>query len=107
MGSYANQIRHNYLGVEKVMATKICTACNQEFKWEMPYTGKKLNLDGSPHNCSDIPPKYSGGIKETAPIVDSNTIIAECRVFHTAFKEVPDAKFDALARIYISRMMKR
>jgi len=83
------------------MATKICNACNQEFKWEMPYTGKKLNLDGSPHNCSAAPKS------STPSLVVSAQIIEECTAFLNTFSEVPDAKFDALARIFISRMMKR
>ena len=84
------------------MATKICNACNQEFKWEMPYTGKKLNLDGSAHNCQAV-----NATPQTSAPVDSSGIMQECAAFLNAFSEVPDAKFDALARIYISRMMKR
>jgi len=89
------------------MTTKICNQCNSEFKWEMPYTGKKLNLDGSPHNCTAIPmtPRTQGDI--TAPVVNSSGIMTECTAFLNAFSEVPDAKFDALSRIFISRMMKR
>ena len=86
------------------MATKICNACNEVFKWEMPYTGKKLNLDGSPHNCAVTPAPQTG---EAQVVVDSAGIMQECTAFLNAFSKEPDAQFDALARIYISRMMKR
>jgi len=44
---------------------------------------------------------------ETKPTKTPNGILSECIEFSELFKDIPDAKFDALARIYISRMMNK
>ena len=79
-----------------------CNRCGNAIKWPEPYHegNKPLNLDDSPHTCKTE-------TKKDVEKVGASEIMSECSAFLNAFSEVPDAKFDALARIYISRMMKR
>ena len=82
-----------------------CNRCGNAIKWPEPFHpgNKPLNLDDSPHNCTATP----SSTQPSAPVADSNAMLAECRVFLTAFKDVPDAKFDSLARIYNTLRMRR
>jgi len=81
------------------MAT--CNQCNQEIKWPVPYQkgNKPLNLDDSPHLCKQQKIEGNGG--------DAAKILEECSAFHNMFDGVECAKFESLAKIYISRMMRR
>jgi len=85
--------------------SKICNQCDEEFRWAMPYTGKKLNLDGTPHNCTVTPTTSSPPVVDMTPQIDE--MIGRCTIFRHHFEELPDAKFDALARIFISGMMRK
>ena len=83
-----------------------CNQCSSEIKWKKPFVkgDRPLNLDDSIHSCKKS--ESSTGITQNA--VTSMTILAECEAFREKFDSIEsDARFDALARIYISRMMKR
>ncbi len=78
-----------------------CNLCNQKFTWKKPYDGTKLNLDGTAHSCKK---------KETFTdnAITSVTILAEIEAFRQKFGPIEsDARFESLAKIYISRMMSR
>lgn len=83
-----------------------CNRCQQEIKWPEPYQQgqKPLNMDGSVHSCAVQNPPPADPQQQT---INSTTVLTECGLFLDKFQGIPDAKFDALARIFISRMMKR
>jgi len=84
-----------------------CSFCGVEITWKKPFTkgDRPLNKDNSPHSCAK-PDTPSTGITQNA--VDSVGILAECEAFRVKFGPIEsDVRFDALARIYISRMMRR
>ena len=84
-----------------------CNRCNQDIKWPENFSpgNKPLNLDNSVHSCAK-PSTSSTGITENA--LTAATVLSEIEAFRTKFEPIEsDARFDALARIYISRMMKR
>jgi len=101
---------------------KPCTKCGQTVHWPDPYFDgcKLLNGDESQHNClgsgksqeqtqlptpqGDPPPTPQPKIVGYT-VLTPEQIIKECETFHIAFKDRTDVQFDALARIYISRMM--
>ena len=88
-----------------------CNRCDAEIIWPPYESGVKkrpLNPDNTVHECmkQNPTPKTSTGITDNA--LTSVSILAECLAFKNMFFDVEsDTKFDALARIYISRMMKR
>ncbi len=91
---------------EYLMSSK-CNQCSSEIKWKKPFVkgDRPLNLDDSTHTCKK-PDTPSTGITQNA--VTSMTVLAEIEAFREKFASIEsDARFDALARIYISRMMKR
>ena len=80
------------------MTGKPCNKCSAEISWKQE--GEKwipMNADGTEHKTT------CGGSKSVS--VDPKSVIEECTAFNNAFAEIDAAKFDALARIYISRMM--
>ena len=84
-----------------------CNQCSMEIKWPEHYQkgDRPLNLDNSVHSCAK-PSTSSTGITENA--LTAATVLSEIEAFRIKFGPIEsDARFDALARIYISRMMKR
>ena len=78
-----------------------------EIKWPEHYQkgDRPLNLDNSVHSCAK-PSTSSTGITENA--LTSVSVLAECLAFKNMFFDVEsDAKFDSIARIYISGRMRR
>ncbi len=74
--------------------------------WDQPYVkgSRPKNEDGSTHACKK--PETSTGITDNA--LTAATVLSEIEAFRVKFGPIEsDARFDALARIYISRMMKR
>ena len=85
-----------------------------EIKWPENYSpgNRPLNLDNSIHSCkrdttpAKKPSTSSTGITENA--LTAATVLSEIEAFRIKFGPIEsDARFDAPARIYISRMMKR
>ncbi len=76
-----------------------CNRCNAEIKWPVPFVkgNKPLNLDDTPHTCN------TASTQETTP----QSILERCTLFLEAFKDLEPAKFDSLARIFISGMMNK
>ena len=69
-------------------------------------------MDNSVHSCNrdttptKKPSTSSTGITQNS--ITAATILSECEAFRNKFGPIEsDARFDALARIYISRMMRR
>ena len=85
-----------------------CNLCESPIIWDQPYVkgSRPKNEDGSTHAC-----KKSETSTETAtpkPSITAESVLSEIEAFRTKFGPIEsDARFDALARIYISRMMKR
>ena len=78
-----------------------------EIKWPEHYQkgDRPLNLDNSVHSCAK-PNTPSTGITDNA--LTSVSVLAECLAFKNMFFDVEsDAKFDSIARIYISGRMRR
>ena len=83
-----------------------CNQCDSPIIWDQPYVkgSRPKNEDGSTHSCKK--PESSTGITENA--LTAATVLSEIEAFRIKFGPIEsDARFDALARIYISRMMKR
>ena len=84
-----------------------CNQCQSEIRWKSPYVkgDRPLNLDDSVHSCAK-PSTSSTGITQNA--LTAATVLSEIEAFRIKFGPIEsDARFDALARIYISRMMRR
>ena len=100
-----------------------CNLCESPIIWDQPYVkgSRPKNEDGSTHSCrkSDGLPSDEGSNKrkenesvlrnsEKQTPITSVSALAECLAFKNMFFDVEsDIKYDALARIYISRMMSR
>ena len=91
-----------------------CNRCGAEIKWPENFEpgNRPLNLDSSLHKCSkketpnSTPNTPSTGI--TANAVSAVSVLAEIEAFRVKFGSMQsDARFESLAKIYISRMMKR
>jgi len=88
-----------------------CNKCGLEIKWPQPYVQgqKPLNAAGNaPHDCKGVPATPQ---PEKPPTIVGYTVLTpesvrgECTAFVNLFEGKSDVQFDALARIYISRMM--
>ena len=91
-----------------------CNLCESPIIWDQPYVKGSLprNEDGSVHSCkrdttpTKKPSTSSTGITDNA--LTSVSVLAECLAFKNMFFDVEsDAKFDSIARIYISGRMRR
>ena len=100
-----------------------CNLCESPIIWDQPYVkgSRPRNEDGSTHSCkkpdtlesfeskvtpTKKPSTSSTGITENA--LTSVSVLAECLAFKNMFFDVEsDAKFDSIARIYISGRMRR
>jgi len=84
--------------------SKSCNSCGGDITWKSPYTkgDRTLNLDNSVHSCKkpDTPDQAS---EPKSP----NSILAECIEFEQTFKDLTDAKFDSLVRLYNTRVMQK
>ena len=83
-----------------------CNQCGGDIKWPQPFVqgARPLNLDNSVHSCKK--PETSTGITDNA--ITAVTILAECEAFRQKFGPIEsDARFESLAKIYISRMMRK
>ena len=81
-----------------------CNLCESPIIWDQPYVkgSRPKNEDGSVHSCKkeDTPaPKESSKTP--------NTILEECITFSETFKDITDAKFDSLVRLYNTRVMQK
>ena len=90
-----------------------CSFCSELIKWppfEQGVKTRPMNMDGSTHSCKK-PETSTESVSATLPKqtpITSVSVLAEIEAFRTKFGPIEsDARFDALARIYISRMMKR
>ena len=84
-----------------------CNQCGGDITWKKPFVqgDRPLNLDNSIHSCAK-PDTPSTGITPNA--IGAVSILAECEAFRQKFGKIEsDARFDALARIYISGRMRR
>lgn len=83
-----------------------CNRCNAEIKWPEPYVkgNLPLNLDGTQHKC-----QKQETLSSTKPSskLEPSEALAECAAFRNQFEQLDAAKFESLAKIYISRMMSR
>ena len=89
-----------------------CNLCESPIIWDQPYVkgSRPKNEDGSTHSCKKTETStesVSATLQKQTPIT-SVSVLAEIEAFRTKFGPIEsDARFDALARIYISRMMRR
>jgi len=82
-----------------------CNACGSPISWDGWVKGNPPNNpDGTPHDC---PNKKSGGKQSTFPAADPAKVLEECQAFHNTFGDLDAARFESLAKIYISRMMRK
>jgi len=87
-----------------------CNKCGAAIIWPKEFKpgNRPLNPDSTLHECvkQDPEPKPSTGITPNA--ITAVTILAECEAFRQKFGPIEsDARFESLAKIYISRMMRR
>jgi len=84
-----------------------CNQCGGDITWKKPFTqgDRPLNLDNTVHTCKRADTTTPG---TTSNEITSQSIIDECEAFRVKFGPIEsDTRFDSLARIYISRMMRR
>jgi len=83
-----------------------CNRCGSEITWKKPFTqgDRPLNMDNSVHSC--VKPEESEPEAKTT-LKTPNTILEECLEFSETFKDIPDAKFDSLVRLYNTRVMQK
>lgn len=81
-----------------------CKNCDAEIRWKEPFVkgDRPLNLDDSVHSC-----KGHAKTNEPKSTVTPAQIMEECTAFKNAFEGLDHAKFESLAKIYISRNMSR
>lgn len=85
-----------------------CNRCDAEITWKKPFTqgDRPLNLDNSVHSCKREETTSSTGITQNA--ITAASVLAECEAFRVKFGPIEsDARFESLAKIFISRMMRR
>ena len=77
----------------------MCNRCGTEITWKKPFSpgDRPLNQDKSVHIC----------VKPDESPKTSNSVLEECIVFEKQFKDQDAAKFESLAKIYISGRMRR
>ena len=85
-----------------------CNKCEAAIIWPKEYKpgNRPLNPDSTLHECMKTGPAQSK-ITETKPAKSPNTILAECIEFSETFKDITDARFDSLIRLYNTRVMQR
>ena len=91
---------------------KTCTKCNGTFDWKLLYDKTKIPCGDNPCTC---PAFTANATSETPPVeqtpkspkVTPTEILGEIAVFYELYKDVDPAKFESMAKIYISRNMAR
>jgi len=87
-----------------------CNRCGLEITWKKPFTqgDRPLNMDNSVHSCKNSYEKEEPAIINNMPTVKTqNSILEECIIFSETFKDITDAKFDSLVRLYNTRVMQK
>ena len=97
-----------------------CNKCQAEIIWDKPFVSgsRPKNPDNTLHECMKTGPKEpaQSKITETKPAnkptitdnaLSSLTSLAECKAFNSKFHDLPDAKYDAIARVYNTLRMIR
>lgn len=90
-----------------------CNRCGGQVSWpENWQQGQKpINADGSVHACSGNQQQQTAPQpnppQTVTPEVTPTTVLGEIATFKEANKELTDAKFESMAKVYMSRMMSR
>ena len=87
-----------------------CNRCDADITWKKPFTqgDRPLNLDNSVHSCKKPEAASSTPTGITNNSISAVTVLAEIEAFRQKFGPIEsDARFESLAKIYISRMMRR
>ena len=84
---------------------KTCNKCQGTFSWKMPYDGTKLAVGDNPCSCGGHKENFAENFSK--PKVTPSEILGEIAVFYELYKDVDAAKFESIAKIYISRSMSR
>ncbi len=82
-----------------------CNRCGSEITWKKPFTqgDRPLNMDNTVHSCKKDTPSP----EPTPEVKTPNSILEECITFSETFKDITDAKFDSLVRLYNTRVMQK
>ena len=91
-----------------------CNKCQAEIIWDKPFVSgsRPKNPDGTLHECMQHSPKPTESKPSNKPTITENSIsavtaLAECEAFHNKFQDLPDAKYDAIARVFNTLRMIR
>ena len=84
-----------------------CKTCGNTLAWKKPYVKGEppVNTDGTSHRCEQ--PVATKPTESARPKVTPIEILGEIAVFYELYKDVDPAKFESMAKIYISRNMAR
>jgi hypothetical protein len=84
-----------------------CKNCGNQITWGDSYVkgDKPKNVDGSTHYCQKSKENFAENFSK--PKVTPTEILGEIAVFYELYKDVDAAKFESIAKIYISRSMSR
>ena len=85
-----------------------CNKCQAEIIWDKPFVSgsRPKNPDSTLHECMKTGPAQTK-ITESKPTQTPNSVLEEAIVFAETFKDTDSAKFESLAKIYISGRMRR
>lgn len=88
------------------MTDPTCQTCGTSLVWKKPYVKGEppVNPDGTSHRCEQPVAKPAESTKPKATPLE---ILGEIAVFYELYKDIDPAKFESLAKIYISRNMAR
>jgi len=87
-----------------------CNKCDAEIIWDKPFVSgsRPKNPDNTLHECMNHSPKQEATpAQASTPEKSPNSILAECIEFEQTFKDLTDAKFDSLVRLYNTRVMQK
>ena len=90
------------------MTDPSCKTCGTLLAWKKPYVKGEppVNTDGTPHRCAQGTAHPTESTVKS-PKVTPIEILGEIAVFYELYKDVDPAKFESMAKIYISRNMAR
>ncbi len=90
------------------MTDPTCKTCGNTLAWKKPYVKGEppVNTNGTPHRCAQGT-AHPVASKPAAVKVTPIEILGEIAVFYELYKDVDPAKFESMAKIYISRNMAR
>ncbi len=89
-----------------------CNKCQASIIWDKPFVSgsRPKNPDNTLHECMNHSPKQEATTAQASKPTEAkspNSILEECLEFEQTFKDLTDAKFDSLVRLYNTRVMQK